>query len=313
MSRRPLLSINIPCYRQLAYARRVVAIVLDQPIQDFELTLLDDGASDEYREYVSSLGDARVRYHRNPVRLGAMRNMFAAIKAGDGKYTFAFHEDDLFGRHYLEAAVDILERHPRCGFVVGELQEFKTEPTSDELAHRWDGDSYDQLATAADYLKEIFRGIEPMFGSVVYRREAVEPVEPDHARYATLVDRPFLLSILERWSAAIVRAPMVWYRHHPEGDERHDDMRTDHVLALFERYRAAWPPRWTAQDASLFYAYSRAWLFELYRLIPPMNRPALGRFAFDAWRRGVHQPRLRGTLGFGHVATSLVKTERGLR
>src|SRR5918994_1685123 len=115
----PLISVTIPCYHQLAHAQRVVKTVLEQPVHDFELTLLDDGASDEYRDYVGSLGDPRVRYHRNETRLGAMRNMFAAIAWGTGKYALAFHEDDLLGAHYIEAAIDILERHPRCGFVVG--------------------------------------------------------------------------------------------------------------------------------------------------------------------------------------------------
>jgi glycosyltransferase involved in cell wall biosynthesis len=304
MSLSPLVSINIPCYQQLPYTRRLVATILEQPVQDFALTLLDDGASDEYRDFVASVADARVRYHRNPVRLGAMRNMFAAIRGGAGKYTFAFHEDDLVGTHYLEAAVDILERHPRCGFVVGELREFRQEPTDAELSGRWDGSSFDEIATAEGYLKEIFRGIELMFGSVVYRRAALENIEPAHDRYATLVDRPFLLAILERWSAAVVRAPMVWYRHHPD-DGRHREMTAAHILALFERYREAWPRRWSGRDADLFYAYSNSWLRELYRLTAPDRRPTLARFAFDAWRRNVHRFTLRGPMGVAQIVKSL--------
>src|SRR5438046_117386 len=119
--RAPLVSINIPCYHQLAHARRCVDAMLAQTLGDVEITLFDDGASDEYRDYVQGLGDPRVRYHRNPERLGAMRNMFQSIAAGRGTYTIAFHEDDLAGRHYLEAAVAILERQPSCGFVAAQL------------------------------------------------------------------------------------------------------------------------------------------------------------------------------------------------
>ena len=297
MTGSPVISITIPCYHQIAHARRVVATVLGQRVQDFELTLLDDGASDEYRAFVTELGDARVRYHRNAERLGAMRNMFAAIAWGTGKYSLAFHEDDVLGAHYIEAAVDILERHPRCGFVVGELREFLVEPSDDRLAARWDGKSYDELASAADYLNEIFRGIEPMFGSVVYRRDALTGIAPEHDRFATLVDRPFLLRILERWSAAIVRAPMVWYRRHGEGDERHRTMTADHVLALFERYRSVWPQHWSREDATRFYGYSEPWLRELYRLSTPDQRPAFAAFVWAAWRRGLARRRLRGPLG----------------
>src|SRR4029453_7877398 len=93
-------------------------------------------ASDEYRGYVESLGDARVRYQRNPVRLGGMRNMFHAITAGRGTYSMAFNEADLLGSHSLATAVSILERDPSCGFVGGELREFETEPPPEALRLR---------------------------------------------------------------------------------------------------------------------------------------------------------------------------------
>ena len=133
----PLVSINIPCYHQLAQARRCLDTVLAQSLGDFEITLLDDGASEAYRSLVESIGDARVRYHRNPVRLGAMRNMFQAITAGRGKYSLAFHEDDILGNHYLAAAVSILERDRSCGFVGGELREFEETASAEALrSHR---------------------------------------------------------------------------------------------------------------------------------------------------------------------------------
>jgi glycosyltransferase involved in cell wall biosynthesis len=308
MSPAPLISINIPCYQQLRYAQGVVAAILNQRVEDFELTLLDDGASDEYRDYALSLRDPRVRYHRNPARLGAMRNMFAAIKSGRGKYTLAFHEDDVLGTHYIESAIDILERHPACGFVAGELRSFAVEPSPHELSTRWDGNTYDELPGAIDYLKQIFLGVEPMFGSVVYRATALAGVEPQHDRFATLVDRPFLLDILAKWSAAIVRAPLVWYRQHPRAeDRRHSAMTARHAIALFERYRAVWPRAWNDADAALFFGYSEPWLRELYGLCDRPSRPSLTRFVFDAWRRGLVRARLRGPLGARQILGAVLR------
>jgi cellulose synthase/poly-beta-1,6-N-acetylglucosamine synthase-like glycosyltransferase len=127
----PLVSINIPCYHQVTAARRCIEAMLAQSFRDFEITLLDDGASDEYAGLVESLADARVRYQRNPARLGAMRNIFQSIAAGRGKYTLAFHEDDLAGVHYLATAVGILESDPTCGFVGGESREYVQPPPAD--------------------------------------------------------------------------------------------------------------------------------------------------------------------------------------
>jgi glycosyltransferase involved in cell wall biosynthesis len=295
--RAPLVSINIPCYHQVAQARRCIDAMRAQSLDDVEINLLDDGASDEYRSLVESIGDARVRYYRNPARLGAMRNMFQAITAGRGKYTIAFHEDDLAGRHYLAAAVSILEGDPACGFAGGELREFEDAPATELLRLRPEHPAIERFETAADFVRAVCRGVEPMFGSIVYRRAAVEGLQPAHAEYATLVDRPFLLSILDRWSGAIIREPMVWYGRHGDGDERHLAMSPGHILRLFARYRAALPARLSDEDRTLFYSYSGYWLFTLYRLTPPAQRSSLRQFVVRAWRDGLYNP--KWSAGYG--------------
>jgi glycosyltransferase involved in cell wall biosynthesis len=289
-ARAPLVSINIPCYHQLEQARRCIDTMLSQTLADFEITLFDDGASDEYRDYVSALGDARVRYHRNPERLGAMRNMFQALAAGRGTYTMAFHEDDLLGSHYLSTAVRFLEDHPDCGFVAATLQEFEVEPSAAALAAPAERPAIVPLASGADLLRVIFRGDEVMFGSVVYRRAAVTDLHAAHERFATLVDRPFLLEILTNWSGAVLKDPLVWYRRH--GDvARHLAMNGEHILRLFTLYRRTFPERLAAEDEALFYGYTGYWLFTLYALVPPEARPALRAFVFRAWRAGLYNPR----------------------
>ena len=293
----PLVSVNIPCYHQLDRARRLLDCLRGQTLEDIEITLLDDGASDEYRDYVAALGDPRVRYQRNPQRLGAMRNMFQAISAGRGTYSMAFHEDDLVGSHYLATAVSILERDPRCGFVAGELRQFDAEPAASALAAPAEHPAVVAFDSPAGLLREIFRGVEPMFGSIVYRRAALAGVTAPHEAFATLVDRPFLLRILERWSGAIVRDPLVWYRKHGDSDDRHLAMSADNVLRLMKQYRAVFPARLSPEDRALFYGYTGHWLFTLYRLLPPESKPPLRPFVFRAWREGVYDPRWSSGLG----------------
>jgi glycosyltransferase involved in cell wall biosynthesis len=293
----PLVSVNIPCYRQLDQARRCIESIRAQTLSAVEITLLDDGASDDYRDYVESLGDPRVRYHRNPARLGAMRNMFAAIAAGRGAYTLAFHEDDLLGSHYLEVAAGVLDRDPACGFVGAEVRQFEREPSVEELAHAPRSPGVDRYASGEAFVRAVLAGVNPMFGSILYRRAAVAGIVPDHDRFATLVDRPFLMTILERWSAAIIREPLVWYRAHGDGDQRHLAMAPEHILRLLTCYRAALPPTLGDDDRALFYDFSGYWLFTLFRLVPPEARGSLRRFVMRAWRGGLYNP--RWSRGFG--------------
>lgn len=302
----PLVSINIPCYRQLPYARRCLASILGQSFQDFEVTLIDDGASDEYERYAASLADPRVRYQRNPARLGAMGNMFGAIGAGAGRYSFAFHEDDLLSRGYLAAAVGILESRPECAFVAGELREFSDEPPASALAAVAEYPEFEVFRTPADMLRGILRGSEPMFGSVVYRRAALADATASHAAYATLVDRPFLLSMLPRWSGVVLRDPLVWYRGAAPNDVRHSAMTTDHIVQLFTTYKALLPEPMPTSDQALFYRYSGYWLFKLFDLTPEETRPPFREFLFRVWRSGLYESRWRGRFGLRLLRRALV-------
>ncbi len=304
--RPPLVSVTVPCYGQAALARRGLETILAQTLPDLELTLLDDGPSDDYRDLAASLRDPRVRYRPNPERLGAMANMFRAIHTGRGRYALAFHEDDLLGRHYLATAVDLLERHPRCGFVAAELREFTAEPSEAELAAAPTGPAPEWYAGPADFVRALCRGRNPMFGSVVYRRRALASAEAAHDRYGTLVDRPFLLSILRAHEAALVAAPMAWYRRHGAGDTRHRGMSAAHILRLFSAYRAALPAPLGAEDREALYAFAGYWLVALYALLPARGRPPLGWFLWRAWRAGVWDPRWQRGYGRRQVLKAVL-------
>lgn len=302
----PAVSVTIPCYGQLPLARLAVASVLAQDYGDFELTLRDDGASDEYREFAASLGDDRVRYVRNPARLGAMRNMFEAIGAGRGRYSLAFHEDDLLGPRYLSTAVRRLEAEPGCGFVACRLSEFDGEPPAAFATPPGDV-RWESCATPADFLRAVFRGVEPMFGSVVYRRAALADAAARHDAFATLVDRPFLLSMLGRWSCAILTdPPMAWYRRHGDGDARHGTMTADHVMRLFETYRAAFPADISREDLDLLHGYAGYWLPALFQMAPRGTQPSLRRFIFRAWRQGLYDPRRGRAFGRKRLLKAMV-------
>jgi glycosyltransferase involved in cell wall biosynthesis len=301
----PLVSIVVPCYQQLELARECVDSILAQSFTDFELTLLDDGASDDYAAYVRSLDDDRVQYRRNVRRLGAMENMFQAIGLGRGRYVMAFHEDDLLSRGYLRAAVGALDENPRLAFVAAGLREFRGRPPASELTLTVERPTVTCFESAADFVRGILQGVEPMFGSVLYRRAALADSVARHDDYATLVDRPFLLSMLDRWHAAVIAEPLAWYRAAPEADSRHSAMRVEHILRLFHTYKTALGNPLDRRDEVLFQRYAGYWLFRLYDLTPSTGRPSLGRYLRRVAREGLYHPSGRGRFGLRLIARAV--------
>jgi hypothetical protein len=197
---------------------------------------------------------------------------------------------------YLESAVNVLEAHPRVAFVAAEVREFHQSPP---LAASRGVAASDvvRLASKAEFVRGLLRGLDPMFGSVMYRQEALGDARPECDRFGTLADRPFLLALLEPWHAAIIREPLVWYRAHEAADGRHAAMTADHIVNLLARYRSTLPARLTNEDRRLFFTFSAYWLFALYDLVPVDRRPLLAAFLLRVWRTGLYEPGWRGRFG----------------
>ena len=90
-----------------------------------------------------------------------------------------------------------------------------------------------------------------------------------------------------------------------EGDTRHLAMTTEHVLHLLRTYRDALPPELSGDDRTAFFKYTGYWLFELYRLTPPDQRPPVWKYLLRAWREGLYDPRARGRSGVRQILRAL--------
>ena len=139
----------------------------------------------------------------------------------------------------------------------------------------------------------MLRGVEPMFGSMVYRRSAIAGRRVAHDEFATLVDRPFLLAIAREVVGRRHPGPAGLVSERTTTTTRHLAMSGEHVLRLFTAYRATFRGAGSRRrTGALFYGYTGYWLFTLYHLVPPGDGPALRPFVFRAWRQGLYDPAL---------------------
>jgi glycosyltransferase involved in cell wall biosynthesis len=114
MNAAPRLSIGLPVYNGEKYLAESLDALLGQTYQDFELIISDnastDGTEQICREYEAR--DARIRYLRQPVNLGAGPNHNVVFHEARGElFKWASH-DDLYGRDLLRRCVDALDAMP---------------------------------------------------------------------------------------------------------------------------------------------------------------------------------------------------------
>jgi glycosyltransferase involved in cell wall biosynthesis len=103
----PRASICIPTLsaRRLPYLREAVASALGQTWSDIEVIISDDGKDPAIHDFAEeqTRADARVRYRRNPERLGLGGNWNAVAKDARGEYLVIIGDDDRLLPRFVEA------------------------------------------------------------------------------------------------------------------------------------------------------------------------------------------------------------------
>jgi glycosyltransferase involved in cell wall biosynthesis len=94
---KPVVSVCIPAYRQPEMLVRAVRSVLMQKGCLFEIVITDDSEDDCVETALAEfLFDSRIRYFRNPVRLGAIHNWNNSISKSTADIVKILHHDDWF-------------------------------------------------------------------------------------------------------------------------------------------------------------------------------------------------------------------------
>lgn len=112
------VDIMLPFFGDPDLLRRSVHSVLAQHRTDWRLTVVDDGYPDDsIGPWFAGLGDERVRYLRNPERLGAQPNNRLCLSYVEREYFVMMGADDLMLPHYLDTVLALHESAPGAALV----------------------------------------------------------------------------------------------------------------------------------------------------------------------------------------------------
>jgi glycosyltransferase involved in cell wall biosynthesis len=119
-SRRPVVSVIIPCYKQAQYLPEAVASVLAQSFADWEIIIINDGSPDSTSEVARRLAARRPRQairllERANGGLAEARN--SGIRLARGEYILPLDADDQLAPALLEKTVSCLQADPGVAIV----------------------------------------------------------------------------------------------------------------------------------------------------------------------------------------------------
>ena len=109
----PLISVVIPMHNRARTISAAITSVLQQSMHDCEIIVVDDGSTDDGRQCVMSLDDARIRYVYQP-HSGANSARNHGIDLARGRYVALLDSDDRFLQGHLERSLAALSRAPEA-------------------------------------------------------------------------------------------------------------------------------------------------------------------------------------------------------
>jgi hypothetical protein len=188
----------------------------------------------------------------------------------------------------LEWQRDLLESDPEIQFVSTELATFD-DGDAPPLA-RWENvdPEIEVYNDETDLARSLLGGASLCFGSTMYRSSVLDRIGSDEPRFGNIGDRPFLLDAAREGKCALIRAPLVMYRHHPGQDTNTGRLSAKNLIELMRAYRAALPKDWPRADQELFYRHASIFLTRYgYARLEPDQRMGAMAFLREAIRNKV--------------------------
>jgi glycosyltransferase involved in cell wall biosynthesis len=120
-TRRPSVTVVVPCYNYGHYLPQALATVLTQPGVDVEAIVIDDASPDGSASVVRELAaaDARVRPILHTHNRGHIATYNEGLDQATGDYVVLMSADDALTAGSLARATALLEAHPSVGFAYG--------------------------------------------------------------------------------------------------------------------------------------------------------------------------------------------------
>jgi hypothetical protein len=116
------VDVIVPCYRYAHFLRECVRSVLDQPISDLRVLIIDDASPDNTAEVAADIAraDSRVIFLRHITNKGHIATYNEGIEWASAKYMLILSADDYLLPGALGRSVKLMDEYPEVGFTFGE-------------------------------------------------------------------------------------------------------------------------------------------------------------------------------------------------
>lgn len=216
------VDIVIPCYNYGWCLRNCVESVLRQTGVDVRVLIIDDASTDDSARVAGELAaaDPRVECRIHAVNRGHIKTYNEGLDWVSNTYAVFLDADDMLTPGSLRRACDLLEAHPKVGFVYGRALVFCDErslPPPSTSSSRW------TIWRGRKWVKRRCRDSENCIYSpeVVIRRSVLRRVGGFREELPHSADFEMWMRLALQADVGYLEGPdQAWYRDHPMGMHR---------------------------------------------------------------------------------------------
>ena len=204
----PKVSVVIPAYNAMAYLPEAVDSVLAQTFSDYDVVIVNDGSSDNIKDWAATIQDPRVRLVSQSNRgLAGARN--TGIRESSGDYVAFLDADDRWHPTKLAKQVALMDASDSVGLVYTwmTLVNQTGEPTGRFVKNCAEGHVWKSLILQ----NCVGSGSNPMVRRVCFDQLGMF----DENLGSYMEDRDMWLRIAPNYEFAVVKESLVDYRQHP--------------------------------------------------------------------------------------------------
>ncbi len=206
------IEIFILTYNRSEMLEQTIISILNQTTQGFNITVLDNGSTDNTPEITKKYN---INTHRNETNLGQEANFLTAQKLASKKWVMLFHDDDLMHPRYIEEALIHLNTHPNT-VLLGSGYVAEYEPTNTNWNYITNNNYH--CHNSSDFALMLFLDHPYHFASSIYKTELFKKYSFRYDIYGKICDRPFLLDIASNGEVGVLDSNFIKYRVHPGQD-----------------------------------------------------------------------------------------------
>ena len=174
----PLVSVLIPAYKS-TWFEEALRSACAQTYRNIEIVVCDDSGGEEIARISHALDDPRLRYERNPQRLGARGNYMRCLELARGTFVKFLNDDDRLAPRCVERLLGALLAEPGARLAASRREIIDAEGRRiDEVGLMLPADAVLEGRSLAEGLLTVGRNLLGEPSTVLFRRADVAGVRP---------------------------------------------------------------------------------------------------------------------------------------